>query len=66
MSSNAAAIALLAELLRQAMAVSQLVMRANAENRELAKEELDAVIARADQSEANLDDAIRRAEAEGR
>jgi hypothetical protein len=63
---NAAGVALVAELLRQAIAVSQLVAQANAEGRELAKEELDSVVARADQSEIDRDAAIERAKAEGR
>lgn len=63
---NATGVALIAELLRQAIAVSELVARANIEGRELAKEELDAVVARADESEARRDEAISRAEAEGR
>lgn len=63
---NAAGAALVAELLRQAIAVSQLVARANIEGRRLAAEELRAVIGRADESEDLVDAAIARAESEGR
>lgn len=56
----------LTELLRQGLAVSQLVAQSNAENRQLQKAELDAVTRRADESEIRRDEAIVRAEEEGR
>lgn len=63
---NSAGVALIAQILREALAVSTLVAQANAEGRELAKEELDAARQRVRDSEERRDEAIDRAESEGR
>lgn len=64
--STVAAVALASELLRQALAISQLIGTAQAQNRELTSAELLAVIHRDDDARDALEEAIRRAETEGR
>ena len=56
-----AAVSLLAELLRQAMAISQLIQTAHAENRDLTKAELDDVAKRDDSARQSLIEAIAKA-----
>lgn len=62
----ATAVALLAELLKQALAISTLIRSAQAENRDLNPEELEAVIARDDEARVSLVAAIEAAKAAGR
>lgn len=66
MKNVALAISLLTELLKQGAAISTLVSTAQAENRDLTLEELDAVAGRDDVARGALVDAIERAKAAGR
>lgn len=66
MNNVALAVSLLTELLRQAAAISILVSQAQAENRDLRPEELDAIVGRDDVARGALVEAIERAKAAGR
>jgi hypothetical protein len=58
-----AAVGLLSEMLRQAMAISQLIQRAQAENRDLTATELAAIAGRDDTARQALVAAIAAADA---
>lgn len=59
------AVSLLAELLKQALAISTLVKAAQAENRDISEAELRAISERADVARAHLVLAIDAAKAKG-
>lgn len=60
------AVSLVAELLRQALAIQQLIRQAQEENRDLTAMELQAVVERDDVARAALALAIAKAKEEGR
>lgn len=64
--SNVLAVTLVAELLRQALAVQSAIIQAEAENRELTRVELNALTKRMDDADAELDAEISAAERENR